>query len=684
MVEAAQQETQKLGSDDLSEVDYAAAGRSCDIVMKGGITSGVVYPHGVCELARTYRFRNVGGTSAGAIAAAATAAAEYGRAKQGFNELAKLPGWLGEGSNLSDLFQPQPSTRKLYAVLFAAVDGGKWKAAGSALLNHPTAAAMGALPGAVLLVLSLVAAIISGSKVMIEVAAVLAPLAAVPLMVLGIATLVGWRIFVEAKREVPGNRFGLCSGMKGEGPGADALTEWLDGRLETYAGRTEVRKKTKEPLTFGDLWDGPAGWQPDTPGEHFVELSMMTTNLVNRRAHQIPWEDRSWFFKPSELRQLFPEQVVDFMEKHSPSRSPEYKGTPAERRSRVRLALARERGLLALPPAEKMPVLVCTRMSLSFPILLSAVPLWNLDMSAPVNEVLNDWKTWAAAQGSSFDPLASERKDWPAEGKPKTVPEPECCWFSDGGISSNFPVHFFDRLVPRWPTFAINLRPFAPWQTPSTNQMENTSMVTSNSDGIAEWWYRFSDGDGKDKRLAAFLESIVRTMQNRLDEAQMRVPGFRDRIAHVSMSDKEGGMNLTMEEDTITALTERGQAAARKLRDAYTSDSDRENAITWDNHRWLRLRSSLAVLEEMHRRFDDGYAKPPLQQDEGEATYVELIERGEDDPPNSYRWASEDQKALALAEIAAIQGAAAAAANGRSVVPKAPKPGPVGRIVPRN
>ena len=75
--------------------------------MKGGITSGVVYPHAVCELALTYRFRNVGGTSAGAIAAAATAAAEYGREREGFNELAELPHWLGAGTNLRALFQPQ-------------------------------------------------------------------------------------------------------------------------------------------------------------------------------------------------------------------------------------------------------------------------------------------------------------------------------------------------------------------------------------------------------------------------------------------------------------------------------------------------------------------------------------------------------------------------------------------------
>src|SRR5947209_496830 len=49
--------------------------RQCDLVMKGGITSGVVYPAAVMALKDTFRFRSIGGTSAGAIAAALTGAA---------------------------------------------------------------------------------------------------------------------------------------------------------------------------------------------------------------------------------------------------------------------------------------------------------------------------------------------------------------------------------------------------------------------------------------------------------------------------------------------------------------------------------------------------------------------------------------------------------------------------------
>ena len=63
----------------------------CDVIMKGGITSGMIYPGAVCELAKAYRLRSIGGASAGAIAAAAAAAAECGRATGGFELLDQLP-----------------------------------------------------------------------------------------------------------------------------------------------------------------------------------------------------------------------------------------------------------------------------------------------------------------------------------------------------------------------------------------------------------------------------------------------------------------------------------------------------------------------------------------------------------------------------------------------------------------
>lgn len=662
-------------ADDLIGADYSAPERSCDIVMKGGITSGVVYPHAVCELAQTYRFRNVGGTSAGAIAAAATAAAEYGRGREGFNELAELPHWLGTGTNLRSLFQPQKGTRRLYAVMLAGIDRGPKAAVLAAIGEHPLMTIVGALPALALAVLAVVGGAAADSTLLSILSWVAAVVAGLPLAALGIFLAVGARIAWEANREIADNDFGLCSGASsGEFGEAKALTPWLHEKINGYAGLP-----AKQPLTFGHLWAGPdrdreQEWERD---ERFLSLEMMTTNLVNRRARQLPWEEHDWFFSPEEFRRLFPEEIVIWMEARSPNSLP-YDGTPQGRRSRVRLALAREQGLMALPPAKDIPVLVATRMSLSFPILLSAVPLWRFDMTREENEVLGSWRKWAAAQEQGWDPLTT-CEHWPG-GQPATKPTAECCWFSDGGISSNFPVHFFDRLVPRWPTFGINLRPYLLGKEPKKDEAENTWMVKSNSDGIAEWWFRFPEGEKgfKDKRLGTFLSSIVRTMQNRVDEAQMRVPGYRDRIAHVSMNEDEGGMNLSMPPETIEALTKRGRAAARRLRDAYTPPYPEGTVVNWDNHRWVRFRSSLAVLEEMNSRFADGHEAPPLRQDE--RTYAELLA----DPP-SYPLKLNWQAQVADIELKAIKAVANAADDAPgSMADGEPNPDPIGRILPRD
>ena len=107
----------------------------CDVVMKGGITSGVVYPAAVGELAGKYRFRSIGGTSAGAIAAALTAAAELGRGSPGggFNRLARLPDELAH--DLLSLFQPARRTRTAFAVLLAFLGADPWWRKGARALG---------------------------------------------------------------------------------------------------------------------------------------------------------------------------------------------------------------------------------------------------------------------------------------------------------------------------------------------------------------------------------------------------------------------------------------------------------------------------------------------------------------------------------------------------------------------
>jgi Patatin-like phospholipase len=95
----------------LGQADEAEAAAECDVIMKGGITSGVIYPLAICELSTRYQLHNVGGTSAGAIAAAAAAAAELGRRRRlanpaspagGYGRLAKLPEELGADRRIDE------------------------------------------------------------------------------------------------------------------------------------------------------------------------------------------------------------------------------------------------------------------------------------------------------------------------------------------------------------------------------------------------------------------------------------------------------------------------------------------------------------------------------------------------------------------------------------------------------
>ena len=101
----------------------------CDIVMKGGITSGVVYPEGHSPDRRGLSSgRRLGGTSAGAIAAAFAAAAEFDRGGGGFERLETIPAELNE--NLMKLFQPLPRHRKSFDKALELARKGKNPLAG--------------------------------------------------------------------------------------------------------------------------------------------------------------------------------------------------------------------------------------------------------------------------------------------------------------------------------------------------------------------------------------------------------------------------------------------------------------------------------------------------------------------------------------------------------------------------
>ncbi|HEX2382758.1 MAG TPA: hypothetical protein VHI95_08990 [Acidimicrobiales bacterium] len=504
--------------------------QECDLVMKGGITSGIVYPLAACELARTHKFINIGGSSAGAIAACMVAAAECGRDDGGFKRLAALPDEIGP--TLPKLFTPGARTRTAHAALMGWLDPkatraakvrqvvftlvrSQWKrfavgvlisvivavAVAFALVGVPDDAPSGARFGVVVALVAVIGGILSAiSAVVAEVFATQAGMAA--------------------------QGFGVCVGS--DGPNAKAataadpgaLTDWLSSRIDEVAG-------VNRPLLMSDLT--AAG----------VNLQVMTTDLTHGRPMCFPFTGREFLFDPDQLAAYFPPPVIKALVDGQ---------EPATGDQGVALLSATERPLYWLPPPEKLPVVLAARISLSFPGLLSAIPLYAVDTS---------------------------RKN-PADRKAVQS------WFSDGGITSNFPIHFFDSLWPRRPTFALDLRGYHPdypdsdvYYSAEANRVPTPTEITS---------------------LRGFFAAILDTMEYWADDAQSALPGYRDRIVEVHLSPDEGGMNLQMPADVIAVAAEKGRQAAEALA-----------GFDFDQHRWTRYLISMGRLQDAVQLMDQRY-----------------------------------------------------------------------------
>lgn len=617
----------------------------CDLVMKGGITSGVVYPKLAAKLSTFYQFKNVGGTSAGAIAAAGCVAAEFGRlqgSQESFAKLAQLPDKLGESvgrpkaSMLLHLFQPTPALEKHFAVLLGALnkpDKATLVVSAVATLLRKFNPIAWLAPLLVLAVLvpgvratgveswilaTLVAtfwlvlwfgvgwvvvarqlsrvrpdgwtsrvltwwlggALAIGAALTLRDgfppalhALALAALTAInwaAMAALGLALAVGLsaaHFATTLLRGLHANHWGLCSGLTTlPQTGTQGLTEWMYAYFNDLAGL----KDPARPLTFGDLWAGrklnddeiqPSSTnQPaDAPPERVLNLEVMTTAVSQKMCFALPWRENApeFFFDRAEWETLFPADVVAWLVKTSAMESAN------------EAVVRKEDGtlLLRLPSSRLLPVIVAVRMSLSFPVLLSAVPLYALDYSESV--------------GEDSRPSFAKR-----------------VWFSDGGIASNMPLHFFDAPLPGHPTFAVNLKephplhPIRPDLDACDKANGRVYLPSRNASGLQRYWA--PPDDTKPTGIFAFLWGIVETMQNWRDEIQFPYPGYRDRIVQVSQSKTEGGLNLNMPPENITALSQAGECAAERLVEAFLDpNGNKPEADGWHNHRLIRFRTFL-------------------------------------------------------------------------------------------
>ena len=567
--------------------------RFCDLVMKGGITSGIVFPRAVARLSSQYRFRNIGGTSAGAIAAAGAAAAEYRRStdavrsEYGFAKLGALPDMLGERpdgrhSRLFELFAPEPAARRHFAILAAMLNRGgiaarAFHGASAALLRFPAAAALGALPAVILLLAA------NGSALLNLAAMVIASV----LVVVGAVVGAAIAATVSLARILPNQEFGLARGHSSDGdPRASTrLTDWLHGYLQDLAG-----KAFDQPLTFGDLDRVTIDESGVTGG---IDLQMMTTALSMGRPYSLPFDNEQFYFKPSDFALYFPDPVLAWMIANPGARS-------AANRARDQAMAAF--GYHPFPVRETLPVVVAVRMSLSFPVLLAGVPLyryaWEGDIAEGVAPSPATGGARADAATSSSTRNATDDAA-PAGGRRFDAAHVRKVVFSDGGICSNFPVHMFDAVLPGWPTFGINLRD----DLGAAASADERAVLPKRGRSLPPEEYGIAPQGIAG--IASFAAAIVRTMQNWRDNLQRAAPGFRDRVVTIRHTAREGGLNLNMAAADIEAMAASGDAGARKLIDAFGRPAE-PAGDHFTYHRWVRIRSLLNVLQRMLREIHDG------------------------------------------------------------------------------
>ena len=570
----------------------------CDLVMKGGITSGIVYPNAVLALTERYTFKNIGGTSAGAIAAAATAAAALGERRRmlagssagGFPELQLVADQLRKRGFILSLFQPAAGARaafKLITTLTAKL--GVLRTLLAALRAILAAAPMETV-GAVAALLGLAWLLGGGSG--IAAAALPALLCALIVGAVAGALRIG--------RALQGSSMGMCPGTARKhwrGKSSPALSDWLHQVLQRLSGQTD------RPLLFEDLWTAPR--HPDEPGGHAITLEMITTGISHHEPRSLPLESSSFWFRAEELEELVPKSVVDWMVAEDVA--PIQLGDPTFHR---------------LPERGRLPVIVAARMSLSFPLLISAVRLYEPDWGArPAQQEEQALVDAPATPLEATEALATGG----GHGDEQPV-DFRACWFSDGGIGSNFPIHLFDAPLPRWPTFAIDL---VYSRTAPIGSPPSVFLPTENNQG---WQRRFEAIERRSglAQVVAFLGAIVGTMQNWRDLLQARAPGHRDRIVRVPLTEGEGGMNLDMDQEVLDRVASKGAEAGHKL----------VAQFSFGNHWWVRWRNAVSATE----RFTIGLARaaeaPPTP------SYADARSSALEGspPPPSYRMTAEQQR----------------------------------------
>lgn len=640
---------------DRDVADYLA--HSCDLTMRGGVAAATVYPLAVCALAEHYVIRRLAGASAGSAAAAAAAAAELGRTapdpatpvarpavNPGFAGLAELVGWLaGEDApdraeqwRLTRMLQPTRATRAPFRLLATLVRAPARSP--GALVRRVSVASLappGRSPKLVNLLLWLgfllawagtVVTLVRGAQAAETPVTSILPTAVLLLVAFALAAgFTTWLVYGLAtlrllQREADAHFFGLVPGVRppdsevGLGGWLDRraglpetgdvppLMDWLADRLDDLAGMPGG--DGRPALTFGDLWLGHTGERSAEdsarlraaaldPELRVVDLRLVTTNLASRAPQQLPFPAQEvagrtgatpYVFCETCLLGVLPQRVVVQLVKASPATESDH-------------ACPRCDGVLReLPDPWDLPVALAVRMSVSTPGLLRAVPLFSIDLPRPGSR----YDTWgnpeggpAAARAAAADAAAAGR------GAGRAIVHTH--WFCDGALTGDAPVHSFDTLLPRWPTFGFSLERF-----PEDSPTEALRLPPQDSGPVRNPW-RPIEG------MTGFGGALLGSALGWRDRQQADVPGFRGRVAQIRHAAGSGRASLFLPQDRLLRMAVRGLHAGAALHDRFTGpDGEVAGQTQTDRYRWIRLRMALREYRAMST---DIAARLPLYSD---------------------------------------------------------------------
>jgi predicted acylesterase/phospholipase RssA len=430
-----------------------------------------------------------------------------------------------------------------------------------------------------------------------------------------IVGLSGWRYVSHANAghygllagSAPGRRRTLSELIAGTAkPTIElAVVPWLSDCLSRLAALEDG-----EVLRFGHLWLGrdyipptlPVGTQTPSPTEgrttaerreqdrsareacadprrRLVNLELITTDLTRQRPYRFPLQPfgndnpdaEPLYFRTEDLgaverdghlvptdNPMFGIDVIEAMRDPHPvvCRGPD----------------GAELRLHRLPDPWDLPVVFAVRLSMALPTLFKAVRLYRIRRPTTIRDDLGQPIKDGPKPKDGQRPDVPDVLQWPPKAKPTDPDLAEELWFSDGGITSNFPVHLFDAALPAWPTLGLNLGPH-----PDGFPHQDVWLPQ-------DWQASIAPATEVRPPITSFVTAIVDTARSWRDTMQTSMPGSRGRVAWVRQRQDEGGTNLYMPREVIASLALRGTLAGARLARRFDNDTQ------WQRYRWLRLR----------------------------------------------------------------------------------------------